>query len=224
MPNNHHNMKTAASPCTQHPAPSDVAQKPLATQEVAYSEYLQKKYLPFRDQYLFLFYYPKLLRQFNAIPQAIVADLGCGLGSFLRFCQKRNIAAKGYDNNQNMVELCKQQGLNVEFASVLEIPDTTLNACFCDNVLEHLTQEEIEQFFAHIKLKMAVGGRLVVVVPGKAGYKTDPTHKTFVTYALMDEVCRRHGLKLAKTFYTPLNYGFVAKFLYLNMLVLVIDF
>lgn len=120
--------------------------------------------------------------------------------------------------------MCRQDGLDVEYASILELPDIRLDACICDNGLEHFTTEDIERFFANLKLKMNSGGRLVAIVPGKSGYKKDPTHKTFVTRPLMESLCSAHNIKLRKSFYAPINIGFVCDILYLNMVVFVIEF
>jgi hypothetical protein len=42
-------------------SPDKRQDKSLTTESEDYSHYLQKKYLPFRDQYLFHFYFPQLL-------------------------------------------------------------------------------------------------------------------------------------------------------------------
>ncbi|MCL2028008.1 MAG: class I SAM-dependent methyltransferase [Bacteroidales bacterium] len=192
------------------------------TEQVEYSEYLSEKYLPFRDQYLFSFYYPKLIKQFS--PNTTIIDLGSGLGSFLRFCKKHKISAKGYDTNADMVAQCQKAELDAKVASVLGFPEASVKSAFCDNVLEHLTLEEIYTFFQNLKTKMISGGRLVMLVPGPVGFRKDHTHATFVDVALIESICKTMSLKLTKAFYHPFNCKFISRFLYLNMTVCVIDF
>jgi glycosyltransferase involved in cell wall biosynthesis len=195
--------------------------EPKTTTE-EYADYLTEKYSAYRDLYLFSLYYPKLLKQFTKNTEII--DLGCGLGSFLRFCKRKNRASKGYDTNAYMVAQCKKEFLNVEEADILNIPDDKLTSCFCDNVLEHLTEDETKIFFNNLKPKMQPKGRLVLVVPGKAGYKRDYTHKTFVDEEMVKAICNNLNITLLKSFYTPFRYKFISNFLYLNMSVFVIEF
>jgi glycosyltransferase involved in cell wall biosynthesis len=192
------------------------------TENREYAYYLAKKYSLFRDLYLSYLYYPKLVKQFTKDTE--IVDLGCGLGSFLRFCKRRNRRSKGYDTNAYMVAQCKKESLNAERVSILDMPDDNLTSCFCDNVLEHLTSDEINRFFHNLKPKMQPRGRLVLVVPGKAGYKSDYTHQTFVDEEMVREICAHYNIKLVKSFYTPFKYKFVSDFLYLNMAAFVLEF
>lgn len=142
----------------------------------------------------------------------------------MRFCKRKNRVAKGYDTNSCMVAQCKKEFLNVEEASILNIPDNKLTSCFCDNVLEHLTEDEIKTFFNNLKPKMQPKGRLVLVTPGKVGYRRDYTHKTFVNEEMIKKICNNSNIKLLKSFYMPIRYKFISNFLYLNMSVFVIEF
>ncbi len=94
----------------------------------------------------------------------------------------------------------------------------------CDNVVEHLSLEEIDRFFQNLKRIVAPGGKMLVVVPGKKGFPRDPTHKTFITAAVMGDVCRRHSLALEKVFYLPINLRVAGDYFYLNMAVFTVVF
>jgi len=98
-----------------------------------------------------------------------------------------------------------------------------LNAV-CDNVLEHLEFPQIEQFFGTLKNKMQSGGRLVLIVPDKQGYKKDPTHCTFVDQSMIEALCEKYGLSCAEFYRFPFNSKLVGSLLYLNMQIFVVSF
>ncbi|MBD3412857.1 MAG: methyltransferase domain-containing protein [Candidatus Aminicenantes bacterium] len=72
----------------------------------------------------------------------LVLDLGCGRGEFLELLQQNGIRAKGIDTNGQMIEICKDKGLDCEKADILKTlssyEDHSLGGIFCSQVVEHL--------------------------------------------------------------------------------------
>jgi trans-aconitate methyltransferase len=192
-----------------------------ASQE--YEQYLTGKYLPGRQTYLKYFFYPKILREFP--DEGAIVDLGCGCGEFLAYCKMKQRGARGIDSNTWFVDICSKRGLLAENGDIVTLagqqPASFPNA-ICDNVLEHLTIEEIDAFFGRISTVLAERGLLVCVVPEERGYKSDPTHKTFVTLDLISKLLVRRPLTIKKNYRHPFNMPFVGKMLYLNMRVVVL--
>jgi SAM-dependent methyltransferase len=198
----------------------------MKTSSEEYQDYLVGKYRRGRGLYLRLLVYPKYLKALGERCGREIVDCGCGTGEFLRFCQTSRIPARGIDWNEHLVARCRQAGLDASVADITtyEPPNGKLHNLLCDNVIEHLTAAEIESFFAKLRQIVDVGGKMLVVVPGKKGYRSDPSHRTFVTLETMQLLCRRHQIALCKTFYCPLNFRAAGDFFYLNMSVFLLTF
>ncbi|OFW34920.1 MAG: hypothetical protein A3F70_12270 [Acidobacteria bacterium RIFCSPLOWO2_12_FULL_67_14] len=73
---------------------------------------------------------------------ADVLDLGCGRGEFLALLRDQGVPSRGIDVNSAMVEVCRQQGLDVTEADGLSYlraqPDGSLGGLFAAQVIEHL--------------------------------------------------------------------------------------
>jgi SAM-dependent methyltransferase len=71
-----------------------------------------------------------------------VLDIGCGRGEFLSLLRDRGATARGIDINAAMVDVCRQQGLDVAEADALvhlrAQPDGSLGGLFAAQVVEHL--------------------------------------------------------------------------------------
>jgi O-antigen chain-terminating methyltransferase len=71
-----------------------------------------------------------------------VLDIGCGRGEFLALLREQGITARGIDINASMVDVCRQQGLDVAEADALTYlraqPDGSLGGLFAAQVVEHL--------------------------------------------------------------------------------------
>jgi SAM-dependent methyltransferase len=191
------------------------------TQE--YHNYLEEKYLPGRDIYLKKIFYPKILKEFKK--NSTITDLGCGTGGFLSFCKSKGFNSVGIDSNESLVALCRSKGFEVNIDSICElntIPDHSLENVLSDNVLEHLDGSEIKQVFSKLENKLTQTGVFVCIVPGAKGFKKDPTHKTYVTKALLETMFENTGLKIEKKYFHPFNIFGLHKLFYLNMQVFII--
>jgi SAM-dependent methyltransferase len=162
--------------------------------------------------------YPRFAAEFSP---GLIYDIGCGFGKFLEFCKRRNLPARGFDSNLQLVERCVANG----FEAVLE--DMVHPAAdypparnlVCDNVLEHLTAYEIDSFFSNLKRYWIPDGVLLVIVPNRRGYESDPTHKTFVDEKLIRQMALRNQLTLARQYRHPVPWRMPGDFYVFNMTV-----
>ncbi|SNB48118.1 bifunctional 2-polyprenyl-6-hydroxyphenol methylase/3-demethylubiquinol 3-O-methyltransferase UbiG [Geobacter sp. DSM 9736] len=194
----------------------------MKTEDREYQEYLQKKFLPGRQQYLELVVYPRYLRELGALRE--IWDFGFGNGEFLTFCRKRSISARGIDSNGSFVATARSQGFAVELDDLCRldtVPDAGVEAAISDNVLEHLDKPAIGAFFSILARKLAPSGIFLAIVPGEKGFTRDPTHRTFVDEALLREVTAGTAVSLIKTFRWPIGAHWVSRIFYLNMTVFV---
>jgi SAM-dependent methyltransferase len=132
-------------------------------------------YLQTRSRFAWLYrcfwLYPRLCRH---LPGRGL-DVGCGIGDMLR-CRPGTV---GVDINPDAVAWCKSQGLDAHVMSPSQLPfaDAEFDSVVLDNVLEHLTGPE--RLLAEIRRVLVPGGVLVVGVPGRRGYASDPDHKVY---------------------------------------------
>jgi cyclopropane fatty-acyl-phospholipid synthase-like methyltransferase len=190
----------------------------MRTDEKQYSDYLEAKYLPGRSLYLRWIFYPKLFRAFRGTDT--IVDLGCGTGEFLNDCRRRKREAIGIDSNETLANRCRAQGLKVENDSICELNSLKgrqFRYAVCDNVLEHLEVHEIQRFFERVEALLEPQGTLICVVPGRMGFKKDPTHKTYVSGELLEHLLKGSQLKIRRAYYHPFNLPGLDKYLYLNM-------
>lgn len=117
-------------------------------------------------------------------------DFGCGVGELL---QRLPNGSRGLEYNTATVEFCRRKGLPVDaydgFAddwglSVLA-PGSRFDSMVVSHVLEHL--EQPAQVLRRLLLASQRLGvrRVLAIVPGRAGFRIDATHRTFVDRTLL---------------------------------------
>lgn len=161
-----------------------------------YYDYLKKRStlgLLYRKYYL----YPKLEREVSGL----ALDVGCGIGDFLKF--RPNTV--GVDINPKLVEYCRQQGLNAELMHPDALPFAAnhFDSAVLDNVLEHVANPA--PLLSEIWRVLKPNGRLLVGVPGSAGYKSDLDHKVFYDKPKLVETLCIANFALSASFYSPLE-------------------
>jgi SAM-dependent methyltransferase len=102
-------------------------------------------------------------------------DIGCGIGDFLEY--RPNTV--GIDVNPLVVAHCRRKGFEAYLANAPPLPfeTHTFDGVVMDNVLEHM--DEPQGMLEDVRRVLANGGRLVVGVPGRKGFSSDPEHKRF---------------------------------------------
>jgi O-antigen chain-terminating methyltransferase len=95
-----------------------------------------------------------------------VVELGCGRGEFLELLGQAGVAARGVDNNAEMVALCRDKGLSVEEAELTayldELPAEGTGGIFAAQVIEHLPPPALRAALLACHSALRRGGRLVV--------------------------------------------------------------
>ncbi|MFP5317094.1 MAG: class I SAM-dependent methyltransferase [Acidimicrobiia bacterium] len=95
-----------------------------------------------------------------------VVDIGCGRGEFLGLLREAGVPCYGLDRHPDMVETCRQQGLEVVEADSLEhlasVEEGSLGGIFCSQMVEHLAPADVPGFFELANRAVAVGAPFVV--------------------------------------------------------------
>ncbi len=139
-------------------------------------------------------------------------DFGCGIGELL---ERLPPGSKGLEYNLATVEHCRSNGLDVDaydgFAddwSLSVLPSgQRFESMIVSHVLEHLHEPA-----SVLKRLLGAGEslgirRVLVIVPGRAGYRIDSTHRTFVDRALLSdpEILSGTSFSLRRARYFPLD-------------------
>lgn len=146
-----------------------------------------------------------------------VLDAGCGRGEFLDLLAESGIAARGVDQNREMVERCREKGHeNVEHGDLLDVLEQTdpasLGAIFTAQAIEHLEPGDLRRFLELGRSRLRPGGLLIAetVNPHSAAalkaFWVDPTHQHPLFPETMLSLCALAGYVEGNVF-APLGTG-----------------
>ena len=116
-----------------------------------------------------------------------VLDIGCGRGEFLDAAKAANLPARGVDQNQECVELCRSKGLDVEqgdlFGYLESLADGSLGGAYCAQVVEHLPPAAVLRLTKLLGQKLRPGALTAIETPNPeclaifaTHFYIDPTH------------------------------------------------
>ena len=141
-----------------------------------------------------------------------VLDFGCGIGELLATLP---VGSMGLEYNQATVAYCRSRGLDVEWYDgtaddwcLSVVPrGRQFDSMILSHVLEHLDEP------AEVLQKLLVAGRklgvrrVLAVVPGRAGFRIDPTHLTFIDRPFLSDpvIVKDTGFSLVASNYFPGN-------------------
>lgn len=143
-------------------------------------------------------------------------DFGCGVGELLR---RLPSGSMGLEYNQATVSHCHHEGLPViwydgfadDWALTALEPGRRFESMVISHVLEHL-EEPLEVLLKLLRSGRARGiRRVLVIVPGRAGFRIDHTHRTFVDLGLLstERIPTETGFRSIHAAYFPLNLRMV---------------
>jgi len=95
-----------------------------------------------------------------------VLDLGCGRGEFLTLLSEKGVTAEGIDINEQMIDICREQGLNCSKADILdkltEFEDGSLGGIFSSQVIEHMPPNYLKRVIELAFHKLAPSSHIVL--------------------------------------------------------------
>lgn len=133
-----------------------------------------------------------------------VLDVGCGLGRNLLNCGPDSV---GVDHNAHSVEVCRSRGLTAytpdELAAAPDCAPGSFDSLLCAHVLEHMDEPLAADVLAQYLPLIKPGGRVVLITPQEAGYKTDATHIRFVDFTGLHTHADKAGIAIDRTYSFP---------------------
>lgn len=165
---------------------SDTGKRVEDTRSVEYADFLKKKQRVWWKRLLDVQApYRWNIRRLNP---GFILDIGCGIGRNLIHLNGQGV---GIDHNEQAVRTSRELGLkaftpeefqNTDYAHHLF--DTILLA----HVAEHMTQREVVRLLQGYLHLLKPGGKLIIITPQEAGYRSDPTHVEFMDFAKVREI------------------------------------
>lgn len=142
-------------------------------------------------------------------------DVGCGIGRNLK---GRARGSSGIDHNAECVSIARAAGMAAFLPN--EFPGGVYDSVLFAHVLEHLSEPSAQSLVREYVRFVRPGGKVVFITPQEAGYRTDPTHVTFVDFNQLNRLAQSEGLSRRACFSFPLPRAFGRIFPY-NEFVLV---
>lgn len=153
------------------------------------------------------------LRSAAAQLQGPTLDFGCGIGELLR---RLPAGSRGLEYNEATVDFCRAAGLAVDaydgFRDDWALSALPVGARFQSMVISHVLEHLEHPVEVLRKLMLAAKNRgverVLLIVPGQAGFRIDDTHRTFVDLALLSSpsVAADTGFFLNRARYFPGNF------------------
>ena len=135
-----------------------------------------------------------------------VLDVGCGVGRNLAHL-RRGGAHVGVDHNPTSIALAKERGLCAYTLEEFDNLDSELLGRFdtilMSHLLEHLTLDEARQIIKRYRGYLQPKGRLVIITPQEAGFRSDPTHITMMTPIIVYNLGRELGFRVEAQYSFP---------------------
>ena len=131
-------------------------------------------------------------------------DLGCGIGRNLKHLRGQGV---GIDHNPESVRVAQNRGL------IAFTPEEFIASSFCHpeqfdtillaHVAEHMKTRETIELLANYLPYLAPDGKLVMITPQEAGFKSDDTHVEFVDFDKLRHIGEQLNLSIVKEYSFP---------------------
>lgn len=131
-------------------------------------------------------------------------DIGCGIGRNLMHIKGYGI---GIDHNVQSVRIARERGLAAFTPEEFRASEFSLGEHFdsilLSHVAEHMThQEAVELVRGYVDL-LKPQGKLMMITPQEAGYKSDSTHIEFIDFPKLQTINELLGFKTLRQFSFP---------------------
>lgn len=131
-------------------------------------------------------------------------DVGCGIGRNLEHLAGQSI---GVDPNPHAVAAARLRGLPAytpdEFRRSEYCRPERFDTLLLAHVCEHLSAAEARELLDEYLPLVRRGGRVILITPQEAGYRSDPTHVRFVDFAALRELLEAAGMTAEREYSFP---------------------
>ena len=138
-------------------------------------------------------------RNIQRLATGFVLDLGCGLGRHLRHVDGNGV---GIDVDELAVATARARGLVAftpdDFLASEFAQPGRFDSLLASHVLEHLSPAEgpalLRQYLPYLRGE----GRVILICPQEAGFRSDPTHVAFLDGADLRDLAAECGIAVTR--------------------------
>ena len=135
----------------------------------------------------------------------LVLEVGCGIGRNLAHLAGTGV---GIDRDPRAVEIASSRGLPAftpeAFRASEWAKEGRFDTLLFSHVLEHMTAADaLALVRGHLDL-LRPAGRVVVLTPQGAGFRSDPTHVQYMDFETVGRIVADAGLRLEERYSFPL--------------------
>jgi SAM-dependent methyltransferase/archaellum component FlaC len=152
------------------------------------------------------FYLPLIRKAGAGTARKPVLDLGCGRGEWLELLKDHKLEGRGVDLNATMAAQCKDRGLKVRHADVMEhlrsLRANSQGAVTGFHIIEHLPFETLMELFGEVRRVLQPAGVAIFESPncknlmvGACNFNIDPTHRNPVFPETAEFMLASHGFE-----------------------------
>lgn len=160
------------------------------------------------------------LRRLNL---GFVLDVGCGTGRNLLHLGGRS-AGVGVDRNPAAVAIARRRGLVAystgAFRHAPEATPGRFDSLLLSHVLEHMSEGEAGELLRSYLDLLRPRGKIVVIAPQEAGFRSDPTHVEFLDSARIERLLAAQHCRCVASYSFPFPRSFGRFFRYNETVVL----
>jgi SAM-dependent methyltransferase len=132
-------------------------------------------------------------------------EIGCGIGRNLEHLRGQSV---GVDTNEYCVRAARARGLVAftpeEFrASAAYNTPARFDSILLAHVAEHMTESQATALVGEYLGSLRPGGRLLLIAPQEAGFRSDPTHVELMDVPRLQRIARHLGLTPERAFSFP---------------------
>ena len=138
------------------------------------------------------------------VAEGRVLDVGCGIGRNLHHLDGSGV---GVDTNPHSIDSARASGLIAytadDFPDSAEAKPESYDTLLFAHVLEHMPHEEASNLVGQYLRYLRPGGRVVIIVPQEAGFRSDATHVNFLDLDELGAVEAANGLIRERAYSFP---------------------
>jgi len=142
-------------------------------------------------------------------------EVGCGIG---RNIEHLGGNAVGLDTNAYAVAEARKSGFRAytptEFAASEWHREGVFDSLLLAHVAEHMRRDQLIELLSEHLPEIRSGGRVVLITPQQAGFRTDPTHVEFMDLDRLRGVANELGLLRERDYSFPFPRLFGRVFAY----------
>lgn len=131
-------------------------------------------------------------------------DVGCGIGRNLVHLQRNGV---GVDHNEHSVLLARRRGCNAytpeAFRESQDAQPARFDSMLVAHVLEHMNRDQARRLVGDYLEFVRPGGRVVLITPQEAGFRSDGSHVEFMDGDALHEILTGHGLEVLRSYSFP---------------------